>query len=121
MTSSTLVVPLSAEKKAKEALPHDAEGVAHDPQLHPNAVANGGLVTTPTDLALFTVELIRAYQGKSDRLLSQKMVRQMFQKELDLDPRIFGGIPVAEGLGVFLRGAGQSLQFAHRLSKAYGE
>lgn len=112
MTSSTLVVPLSDEEKAKEALPHDAEGTAHEPQLHPNAVANGGLMTTPTDLALFTIELIRAYKGESDRLLSQKMARQMLHKELDLDPSLLG-MPLGEGLGVLLHGEGRNLSFLH--------
>jgi CubicO group peptidase (beta-lactamase class C family) len=75
-------------------------------------VAQGGLVTTPSDLARFAIELMRAYQGKSRRVLSQNMTRLMFQKELDLDPEILG-FPMGEGLGVLLRGTGQDLSFLH--------
>jgi CubicO group peptidase (beta-lactamase class C family) len=114
MTSSTFEPPGpgDAELRKNEAMPHDAQGIAHKPELHPTAVANGGLLTTPSDLALFTIELILAYQGISERILSQEMVRKMFHRELELDPSIFG-LPIAEGLGVLLYGEGQELSFLH--------
>jgi len=80
--------------------------------MPPTAVAHGGLMTTPSDLAIFTIELMRAYQGLSNRLLSKKTARQMFRKELDLDPRMFG-VPISEGLGVMLYGEDENLVFAH--------
>jgi len=55
---------------------------------------------------------MRAYNGLSSRLLSKEMARQMFNKELDLDPRMFG-VPLSEGLGVLLYGEGENLVFAH--------
>jgi CubicO group peptidase (beta-lactamase class C family) len=112
MKSSTLVYPLRTELKATEAVPHDAEGKAHEPSMVPTAVAHGGLMTTPSDFARLAVELMRAYQGQSGRILSQAMVRRMFHPELNLDPNMFG-VPIAEGLGVFLYGKGQNLSFAH--------
>jgi hypothetical protein len=69
-------------------------------------------VTTPSDLALFTCELMRAYQGLSSRLLSQQMACQMLHKALDLDPQMFG-LPLGEGLGVMLYSTGRNLVFAH--------
>jgi len=112
MRSSTLTYPLRAELKAKEAVPHDAEGIAHEPYMLPTALAHGGLMTTPSDLARFTVELMRAYQGQSDRILSPEMVRRMFHPELDLDPNILG-VPLSDGLGVFIYGKDQNFLFLH--------
>jgi len=112
MKNSTFLYPLKQELRAKEAMPHDADGIACEPAMPPTAVAHGGLMTTPSDLAIFTIELMRAYQGLSNRLLSKKTARQMFRKELDLDPRMFG-VPISEGLGVMLYGEDENLVFAH--------
>lgn len=112
MRSSTLVYPLRAELKAKEAVPHDAEGIAHEPSMPPTAVAHGGLMTTPSDLARLTVELMRAYQGQSGRVLSSEMARRLFHPELDLDANILG-VPISDGLGTFICGKGQNFLFLH--------
>jgi len=112
MRHSTFVHPLPAGAGYTEASPHDGEGVARQPKLHPTAVGNGGLMTTPADLARFTIELMKAYMGESETILSRNMVRRMFGKELDLDPAILG-FPMSEGLGVFLRGEGRALEFLH--------
>jgi len=112
MKSSTMAYPLEAKMRTREAMPHDEKGQAGEPSLPPSALAQGGLLTTPSDLARLTIELMNAYQGRSSRLLSQKTVRQMFHKEADIDPRIFG-FPVGQGLGVVLMGQGQDFSFAH--------
>jgi CubicO group peptidase (beta-lactamase class C family) len=112
MNSSTMVYPLEAKMRAHEAIPHDEKGQAGEPSLPPSALAQGGLLTTPSDLARLTIELMNAYQVRSSLLLSQKTVRQMFHKEADIDPRIFG-FPVGQGLGVMLRGKGKDFSFAH--------
>jgi len=112
MTSSTFVYPLKKALRDKEAMPHDEAGRACEPGMKSNAVAQGGLMTTPSDLARFAIELMRAWQGGSERVLSRETVRLMFSKELDLDPRMFG-FPLGEGLGVFLRGEGSDFSFSH--------
>jgi CubicO group peptidase (beta-lactamase class C family) len=112
MKSSTFDYPLKLEFQAKEAMPHDSEGISREPAMHHTALAHGGLMTTPSDLARFICELMRAYQGLSSRILSPKMARELFRKELDLDPRMFG-IPLGEGLGVFLFTDGSNPVFAH--------
>jgi CubicO group peptidase (beta-lactamase class C family) len=112
MDSSTLAYPLDAKSAKREALPHDAEGKTRDAVMHPTAVAQGGLLTPPSDLARFAIELMRAYGGKSGAVLTQGAVRAMFQKELDLDPELLG-FPLGEGLGVLLRGTGRDLSFLH--------
>ena len=112
MKNSTFTYPLDRGLQANEAWPHDAEGTLREPEMVPNAPAHGGLMTTPSDLARFTIELMRAFNGRSDRLLSKETARRMFTKVLDLDPAMFG-IPIGEGLGVFLYGEGDNLVFLH--------
>lgn len=113
MKNSTFAYPLDERLQANEAWPHDAEGILREPAMGPPALAHGGLMTTPSDLAILAIELMRAYNGRSDRLLSKEMARRMFTKVLDLDPGIFGGFPLGEGLGVFLYGEGDNLLFLH--------
>ena len=112
MTNSTFVYPLDPEKKTHEAMPHDAEGIKRKPSMHLTAVAHGGLTTTPTDLAKFTLEMMNSFRGKSEKILSQEMTKKLFNKEFDLDPKMFG-LPLSEGLGVFLKGEGKNLIFFH--------
>jgi CubicO group peptidase (beta-lactamase class C family) len=119
MKKSTFIYPLGPQLQANEAWPHDAEGTLWKPGMCPTALAHGGLMTTPSDLALFTIELMRAYNGLSERLLSKEMVRRMFTKVLDLDSAMFG-IPLGEGLGVFLYGEEDNLVFAHPGSNSPG-
>jgi CubicO group peptidase (beta-lactamase class C family) len=113
MSSSTFNYPLPPKLRVKEAMPHLESGAAGDPSMPPTALAHGGLMTNPSDLAKFIIELMFAYQGKSDRLLSQAMARQLFTKEVDLDPGVFGGFAAAQGLGVFLVGQDKNFSFAH--------
>ena len=113
MKNSTFVYPLDGRLRANEAWPHDSQGILWKPSMCPTALAHGGLMTTPSDLALFGLELMRAYNGRSGRLLSKEMARRMFTKILDLDPAVMGGLPVGEGLGVFLYGEGDNLLFLH--------
>jgi CubicO group peptidase (beta-lactamase class C family) len=112
MDNSTFVYPLDSERKNREAMPHDADGISREPEMHLTALAHGGLTTTPTDLAKFTNEIMLSYRGKPETILSQEMTKQLFNKEFDLDPGMFG-IPLSEGLGVFLTGEGRDLLFMH--------
>ena len=113
MKSSTMDYPLTPKMQRREAIPHDDRGVAREPFMHPTALAHGGLMTTPTDLAKFVIELMLAYQGQSSRLLSQQSSQQMFTKILELDPAQTGGLSGSGGLGVLLRGEGVGLSFLH--------
>jgi CubicO group peptidase (beta-lactamase class C family) len=110
MTSSTLVYPLTAEGQEKEAVPHDAEGKAHTPGMTPAAVAHGGLISTPSDLALLAIDLMRTYQGRSARVISPATAKLMFSRELDIN---IMGFPLGEGVGVILRGEGKDFSFLH--------
>jgi len=111
MVSSRMDMPARAEFVAA-ALPHDAEGVVHEQRLFPTAVAHAGLLTTPKDFAIFMVELMKSYRGRSNQILSQAMARQMFRVELELDPAILG-VSLGQGLGVFLYPESNNLLFLH--------
>ena len=112
MNSSTFIYPLKKEWKNREAMPNDENGKVGEPAMHPSALAHGGLMTTPTDLAKFTIELINAYQGKSNKIINKEYAQKLFTKELDLDPRMYG-LPLGEGLGVMLLNKGDNFLFAH--------
>jgi len=112
MVASTLAHPLSADLQAEVALPHDEEGAPHRQAMHPTALAQGGLLTTASDLAQFAVELMLTHQGQSGRLLSPETVQRMFRPELDIDPEQFLGI-TGQGLGFFTIADGQNLYVLH--------
>jgi len=112
MNNSTFVYPLDPERRKREAKPHDSEGVSCELAMHLTALAHGGLTTTPTDLAIFTNELILSYQGKSEKVLSQEMTELLFTKQCEIDQNSFP-LPFTEGLGVFLMGEGRDLLFTH--------
>ncbi len=112
MFSSTLEYPLPKDWQTREIAPHDAEGAAHTPEMHPTAVAPGGLITTPSDLALLTIELMKAFQGSSDLVLKEETIRQMFHIEMDLDPSILGFV-MGQGLGAFIWGDEENMSFGH--------
>lgn len=112
MKSSTFVYPLDPERRKFEAMPHDDEGKSRKPVMHLTALAQGGLTTTPTDLAKFIIELMRSYKGKSEKMLSREMTRRFFTKECEIDQKKFP-LPFYQGLGVFLMGEGKNLAFTH--------
>jgi CubicO group peptidase (beta-lactamase class C family) len=112
MNNSSFKYPLDSEKRRFEPMPHDDEGQLRGPRMHLSALAHAGLTTTPTDLAKFTNDIILSYQGKSEKILSQKTARQLLNKEFDLDPGMFG-LPISEGLGVFIMGEARDLSFMH--------
>jgi CubicO group peptidase (beta-lactamase class C family) len=108
MTSSTFEQPLPVDLRARAAAEHDSEGRPFEGKRHHfPALAAGGLWTTPSDLARFAIEVMRAYAGspavlpagESSRLLSTEMARQMLRAEIELvdDP-----LDDASGLGFFL-------------------
>jgi CubicO group peptidase (beta-lactamase class C family) len=114
MKDSTLVFPFKEEFKNRVTLPHDQEGKAYQNGLNPTAVAQGGLVTTPSDLAKLMLELMLAYHGKSEKLLSQKTVKLMLTQQPQKDPTpLFDGFTTVQGLGVLLIGEGDGFSFMH--------
>ena len=112
LESSTLTHPLTEAWRDRWGVPHDENGTAHARQQLPGAVAHGGLVSTPSDLARLAIEIVLAHQGKSSRLLSRRSAELMLTKVADIDPRQYGA-PAGQGLGVLLLGEGPTLHFLH--------
>ena len=111
LKSSAFLYPLTEELNKRKAETHDQEGNPQGHGLHPSAFSHAGLITSPSDLAKFVIELMNTYQGKSDILCSQKTAKLMFTKLIDLDPSEFGGISLGQGLGVLLRGENENISF----------
>lgn len=124
VTRSSFRQPISPEHDLNAARAHGREGESMGPKWHvyPEQAA-AGLWTTPTDLALFLVEVQRAARGDPGRVLTRSSAREM------LAPVGVG--PYAVGFGITQRGEGwyfghggsnwgfRALILAH-LTKGYG-
>lgn len=112
MNSSSFKYPINIALLSREVKPHDADGVSCEPSMNLSAFAHAGLTTTTNDLALFSSEIMKAFQGKSEKILNQETAKELFSPQHDIDPRIFG-VPLTEGLGVLMFGEGDDFAFAH--------
>jgi len=111
MTSSTFHQPLPVLLRQRAAVEHDFDGdpLAGD-RLHIPLLAAGGLWTTPSDLACFTIEIMNAHRGASDRLLSMPMAQEMLSPQISIS-----GSPLADAmaLGFERSGSGADLAILH--------
>ncbi|MGE6763497.1 serine hydrolase [Corallococcus interemptor] len=82
MEHSTFEQPLPPELVARTAAGTRASGETVEGRwkVYPE-LAPAGLWTTPSDLALLQLEVAKAKAGKSQRVLSQAMTRQMLSKQ----------------------------------------
>ena len=78
MSDSSYEQPLPAQRAAMTASGTYSDGkpVHGKWHIYPEMAA-AGLWTTPTDLAKFAIEIALSKQGKSNRVLSEKMTREM--------------------------------------------
>jgi len=100
MTRSGYDQPLTPERDKNAARAHSAAGrPMPDGKWHvyPELSA-AGLWTTPTDLAKFAIEIQLSLQGKSNKVLSREMARQMVSP--------VGVGPYAVGLSISKNGEG---------------
>jgi CubicO group peptidase (beta-lactamase class C family) len=99
MSRSAYEQPLSKERDANAARAHSSQGRAMDAKWHVYPeLAAAGLWTTPSDLARFLIEVQLSLLGRSNKVLSRDLVRQM------VTPVGVGGYGL--GLGVERRGEG---------------
>lgn len=73
-------------------------------KLHP-AMAAAGLWSTPADVANFIIDIHQTYTGKSERVLSRRMVEQMLAPQ--------PGNP-SRGIGFYVHGEGKNTVYYHR-------
>lgn len=104
MKNSGFDQPLSAERDRMAARAHNGRGGAMDAKWHvyPELEA-AGLWTTPSDLARLAIELQKALEGKSSRVLSASTAREM------VTPVGVGDY----GVGFGLRKMGEGWYFGH--------
>ncbi len=112
MKISTFDQQYTEEKYSNRARPHDTKGEPKDWFIQENAVGHGGLWTTPSDLARFTIEIMKSFKSSSDKILSQKSQEEMFKKEMEFPPKQFFGI-TGQGLGVFIIDDEENMYFTH--------
>ena len=81
MADSSYEQPLPVAWQARTATGtyRDGKPVHGKWHIYPEMAA-AGLWTTPTDLAKFAIEIAMEKQGKSNKLLSQKMIQEMFTR-----------------------------------------
>ena len=103
MTHSTYEQPLLKSRLAESATPYRADGtpVKGGAHTYPE-MAPAGLWTTPSDLGRVAMEVQSEYQGKSTKILSQDMARQMLTKQIG-----------TWGLGFGLDSTDGKLSFGH--------
>jgi CubicO group peptidase (beta-lactamase class C family) len=103
MTDSTYEQPLPEERAAQAAFAHKRNGKPIEGNWHAYPeMAAAGLWTTPSDLARFALEIMLSKDGKSNRVLSQDMVKEM----LTIQKGNYG-------LGLTLRDSGEEFYFGH--------
>lgn len=114
MTNSFLEFP-SQELQERMIYPHNFNGKVYEPHvgLSPCVFGCGGLITTPLDIAKIAIELMNTYQGKSNKILSTSMAKEMISHKVTLDP-IYNFDSTAQGLGIFLCEKGNDFFFTHR-------
>lgn len=111
MASSTFEQPLPEALSARASTEHDADSQPYVGKRHHFPIlAAGGLWTTPSDLARFAIEIMRAYGGQSDKLLSREMAGQMLTAQVPMND---GGLATGSGLGFELGGTGKTLSIQH--------
>jgi CubicO group peptidase (beta-lactamase class C family) len=103
MTHSNFLQPLPKFLWDSAAIGHGANGekLKGNWYTYPEMAA-AGLWTTPSDLARFAIDIQKSKAGKSDAVLSAKMVNEM------LTPQAGGW-----GLGFELQGKNESARFTH--------
>lgn len=103
MDNSTYSQPLPEDLQANAAHGYRESGemVEGGWHIYPEMAA-AGLWTTPSDLALFAIEIVKSKAGEANNILSKEMTEKMLTRQID-----------ACGLGLFLGGAGEWTFFTH--------
>ncbi len=103
MKNSTFEVPLPEKYWSNASFGNDPNGnVIKNKWNNYPQLAAAGLWTNPSDLARFAIEIQNSYLGKSNKIISQKMTREMLTKNMG-----------SWGLGFNIDGQSDSLSFSH--------
>jgi hypothetical protein len=103
MSNSGFLHPLPADLDPRAAVGYRSSGEMVKGRYHTYPeLAAAGLWTTPYDLSLFTIELMKASAGTSNKVLPQEIVNTMLTPVQD-----------SYGLGMAIRGEGEWIYFGH--------
>ena len=111
MTSSTYEQPLPEDLRGRATTEHYVNGQPFEGKRHHYPfLASGGLWTTPSDLARFAIEIMRAHAGESELLLSQEIAGEMLTPQIEVND---SPLKDAYGLGFDLAESGREFRFMH--------
>jgi CubicO group peptidase (beta-lactamase class C family) len=103
MKRSTYLQPLPEKRSHNAATGYRSSGKAVEGKWHTYPeMAAAGLWTTSSDLARFAIEIQKSFTGKTLGVLSNALVNEMLTRQIG-----------NYGLGLSLRGEGESLAFSH--------
>jgi CubicO group peptidase (beta-lactamase class C family) len=113
MSSSTYEQPLPKSYLTEAAIPsgRNGEPISRGMRTFPEMGAVG-LWASPSDLARFAIEVQRSLIGKSGRVLSSAMAREMLAPGPEL-PSPFDMLATNQGLGPFVGGGPNHRHFSH--------
>jgi hypothetical protein len=95
-------------------MPHGTDGSAKTPcPADGFAVTPGGLTTTPGDMSILVIEVMKAWQGNSTKVISPKISRLLTEKQIEIPIQAFG-IPMSNGLGAFILNTTDEVTFFHQ-------
>jgi CubicO group peptidase (beta-lactamase class C family) len=117
MNNSTYEQPIPRALEIRTASGHDRRGIAMRPRwfVHPEQ-ATAGLWSTAADLAQIAIEIQRALNGSSGRVLSRESAHELVTP-VGIGPFALSFIPRADGMFVWHGGRNRgfySALFAHR-------
>jgi CubicO group peptidase (beta-lactamase class C family) len=107
MTQSVYQQPLSPERTPLAAAGHRTDGQPIEGKWRSYPYAPAGLWTTPSDLARFVLEIQESYAGRSNKILSQSLTKEMLTRQVD-----------DWGLGFSLANSMRAARFSHSGSAA---
>jgi len=115
MRRSTYEQPLPPARAGEAASGHELPDTPVPGRYHTYPeMAAAGLWTTPADLARWAIAVARSYRGDTGALLPQATARQMLTRQVQVGPPMANpAVPTWWGLGLELRGEGDSLLFGH--------
>ena len=111
MKNSSYYQPLPNHLRANAACEHTVKGEpVEGGRANFPFHAAGSLWTTPSDLAVFMIDLMKAYQGETSHLLSPRLAQEMLSPQIKIR-----NSPLSDsyGLGVELQNTNQGLKAWH--------
>lgn len=103
MKHSTMEQPLPPEMEKNAAAGHGGYSVLSGKRHYSANQGAGGLWTTSRDYAGYVIELQKSWHGKSNRIISQQLAREMLSPQVAKE----------YGYGVFMRKQGNQRYFGH--------